>query len=125
MTETRVGILLAEDTDDMRFLLDAAFRGTRFDIVGIAGDGDEALALWREHGDRIGAVALDQRMPGTDGLTVARAMRADRPDLPIVLFSAELEADLRRAADELGVGVLTKDAILTLPDHPAFAPTRA
>ncbi len=116
-----VGILLAEDTEDMRFLLSAAFAGSRFAVVDVAPDGAQALEAWEREQHRIGAVALDQRMPGLEGLEVARAIRASGSDVPIVLFSAELDRELIAQAEALGCGVLHKDEILQLPHHPTFA----
>ena len=121
MPDAPIPILLAEDTDDMRFLLEAAFDGSRFGIVGIARDGSEALTMWAEHRDEIGAVALDHRMPGLDGLDVARHILAEAPATKVVLFSAELSRGLRAEAEALGIGVLHKDDILSLPHHPHFA----
>ncbi len=121
MADAKTQILLAEDTEDMRFLLRAAFASSGFDIVAIAQDGEEALAMWEDHRDEIGAVALDHRMPGLDGLTVARQILASAPAMPIVLFSAEMSADLEAEARSIGVGILHKDDILTLPQHARFA----
>lgn len=105
----------------MRFLLQAAFASSRFEIVAMAQDGEEALTMWEHHHDVVEAVALDHRMPGLDGLDVARRILEAAPEMPIVLFSAELGADLEAEARGLGVAVLHKDDILTLPDHPKFA----
>jgi two-component system LytT family response regulator len=51
------------------------------EVAGEARDGDEALALIRERAPDL--VLLDIRMPGTDGLTLAREHR----DLPPIVFT--------------------------------------
>jgi signal transduction histidine kinase/CheY-like chemotaxis protein len=55
--------------------------------VLVAGDGQEGLALFRDHQQEIDAAILDLTMPKMGGLEAARAMRGLRPDLPIVLMS--------------------------------------
>jgi DNA-binding NarL/FixJ family response regulator len=69
-------VLLADDQDlvraGFRALLDA--QGD-VEVVGEAGDGDEAVRLARRH--RPDVVLMDIRMPGTDGLTATRTIAAD------------------------------------------------
>jgi len=55
------------------------------EVVGEAGDGDEALALARELEPDV--VVLDVTMPGRTGLEVARELRADGGDSAIVMLS--------------------------------------
>ena len=54
-----------------------------YEVVGEAGDGDQALALVRETNPDL--VLLDIRMPGTDGLQVARVLAEDKTP-PAVIF---------------------------------------
>ena len=49
-------------------------------------DGEEALRRFRA--ERVDAVLLDLAMPGMDGSTVARQMRAES-DVPILIVSGE------------------------------------
>jgi CheY-like chemotaxis protein len=49
-------------------------------------DGATGLNLFREH--PIDGVVLDYYMPEMDGGAVAKAMRRERPDIPIMLLSA-------------------------------------
>jgi DNA-binding NarL/FixJ family response regulator len=71
-----IRVLLADDQDlvraGFRALLDAQ---TDIEVVGEAGDGDEAVQLARRH--RPDIVLMDIRMPGTDGLAATRAIAAD------------------------------------------------
>ena len=81
-------------------------------VVGAA-DGDEALALVDELEPEV--VVLDYRMPpGPDGLAVAARLRADRPDLRLVIYSNYQDVDLVRAATQLGVAFLPKGNLRTL-----------
>jgi signal transduction histidine kinase/CheY-like chemotaxis protein len=72
-----------------------------------AASGDEALAVMADDPLGFDAVLSDIVMPGThDGFALARALRARRPDLPIVLMTG-YTAEVDRARDE-GFEVLPK-----------------
>lgn len=54
-------------------------------------------------------LVTDLRMPGMDGLELARSIRAKRPTLPIIFISAHFEEVSRRMALEQGaLGFLYK-----------------
>ena len=54
-------------------------------------------------------LVTDLRMPGMDGLELARSVRAIRPELPIIFISAHFEEGTRRIAQEEGaLGLLYK-----------------
>ncbi|HEY6759719.1 MAG TPA: chemotaxis-specific protein-glutamate methyltransferase CheB [Baekduia sp.] len=95
-------ILVADDSTFMRRLLTQALRDAGFEVVGEAGDGDEALALYREL--RPDAMTLDLAMPGMDGIGVLRALRGERSSLPVVVVSAFSPAHGARAVDALAEG---------------------
>ena len=58
-----------------------------------AADGEQALALCREHGDDIRLVLLDLTMPGLDGVATYRALKQLRPQLGVILCSGYSESD--------------------------------
>lgn len=71
-----IRVLLADD----QALVRAGFRvllerADDIEVVGEAANGDEAVALAREH--RPDIVLMDVRMPGTDGLAATRVVLAD------------------------------------------------
>ena len=73
-----------------------------FEAVGEADSGYEALeAVQRLSPD---LVLLDVRMPGLDGIEVARRIVASRTDVVVVLISIDESADLPSTA-ELGDAV--------------------
>ena len=85
----------------------AVFRGVARDVieatagfesVGEAADGEEAL----EAVDRLvpELVLLDVRMPGLNGIEVARRIAATHPEVVVVLISMEERVDVP-AAEEL------------------------
>jgi DNA-binding NarL/FixJ family response regulator len=67
-----------------------------FEAVGEAASGEEALAAV----DRLAPhlVLLDVRMPGLDGIEVARRLRATHADTLLVLISIDDSIDLPAAA---------------------------
>jgi DNA-binding NarL/FixJ family response regulator len=80
------------------------------EVVGEAGDGDEAVAVARaEHPD---VVLMDVRMPGADGLAATRAISAD-PDLDdvrvIILTTFDLDEYVFEALRSGASGFLVKD----------------
>lgn len=113
-------LLVADDTDDILVLL-RIILGSRFDIVAEATDGHQALTQWREHRDDLHALVLDYRMPRMTGLDVARTVLSDRPGTCIVLFSANLDDELREEALQAGVtAVVDKEELARLATHPAL-----
>ena len=68
-----------------------------------ATDGGAALDQVRKAGSQLSLILLDIMLPVLDGVEVARQVRADWPDLPIVACSAALNADLEEDLGRLGV----------------------
>ncbi|GEM_PF-2404042 len=102
-----------------------------------ASDGNAALEALRTacaEGDPFGLVFLDWRMPGQDGIAVARAIAADatlKPKPRVVMVTAYGEEDLGDRADDLELAAcLAKpvsasavyEAMLPPPERTAAAP---
>lgn len=105
-------ILVAEDDPDTRSLVARVLRmgGHR---VYETGSGSELLQTLRSiiidsPIDGVDLVVSDLRMPGLSGLEVARMLRAQRWDAPIILMTALSTDALRDEAEALGVTVLMK-----------------
>ena len=62
-----------------------------------------AVTSLREAPASFDVVVTDYNMPQTSGLEVARAARAIRPDLPVIISSGYLSEELRAAAARVGV----------------------
>jgi two-component system chemotaxis response regulator CheB len=95
-------VVVADDSSFMRRLLVAALAEGGFDVVGVAENGDEALALCDAL--RPDALSLDLAMPGTNGLDVLRRLRAKGSPIPVVVVSAFSPAFGARAVDALAEG---------------------
>lgn len=79
-----------------------------FEVVARCKDGNEALQAVRLH--RPDIAILDIRMPGKDGLAIAREILAEKLPTRVVLFAAELEEDQLLEALRAGVqGVVLKE----------------
>lgn len=109
--------LIVDDDQDMRLLLrltiEMANQG--LSVAGEASSGSEALASIDIA--RPGVVILDHRMPGMSGLETAEAILRDDPDQPIILFSADLDAETEDRAHALGIHLcLAKTEVERLPD---------
>gem|GEM_PF-281813 len=74
--------------------------GDRFRVL-TATSAEEGLAILdREEG--VDVLVTDVRLPGIDGIELVRHVKADRPELPIVVMSAYGTAALRRKAKAAG-----------------------
>ncbi|MDX6398221.1 MAG: hypothetical protein QOJ43_1629 [Gaiellaceae bacterium] len=81
------------------------------ELVGRARDGDQALLLVAQHAPDV--AILDIRMPGTDGIEVARRLHAEGAATAIILYTANAErAVLLEALDAGAHGFLLKEAPL-------------
>ena len=104
-----VRILIADDhliiRQGIRLILET---GEDFELVGEAADGAEALRLCRElHPD---VVLMDLRMPGMDGITAIEHLRAEMPEIGVVILTTFNEDDLMRRGLRAGAkGYLLKD----------------
>jgi DNA-binding NarL/FixJ family response regulator len=108
MTDTRVTVLLADDHRLMREGT-AALLATdpRIEVVGLARDGGEAVALSERRCPDV--VLLDLNMPGMGGLEACARLRQVGGVEVIVLTVSEEEPDLYAALRVGAAGYLTKD----------------
>jgi len=106
-------VLVVEDDPDIRMLLDVRLRHMGH-LVLTAGSAQEALALLAEKGAPEIAV-LDVLLPGTSGLDLLVALRADpaHPDLPAIFLSGRVEPADIAAGRALGATYLTKPVVMT------------
>ena len=84
-------VLLVEDDEMLCVLTEEMLTSLGFTVLA-AKDGVEAVEVFRRHRDEIRCVLLDLTMPRMDGWETLAALRALRPDLPVVLVSGYDEA---------------------------------
>jgi DNA-binding NtrC family response regulator len=78
-------ILIVDDEEVLRDVLDAVLRREGFDVVSAA-SGEEALSLL--DGEEIDLVILDIMLPGISGIDTLRSMRISNPHLPVIVITA-------------------------------------
>jgi two-component system nitrate/nitrite response regulator NarL len=101
-------VVIADDHETYRLGLARAIRrfGT-LDLVGEAADGVDALNVVREASPEV--ALLDVRMPGLDGLEVARRLQ-ELGGVHVVLLTGSSTEELAAAAAAAGVAeLLSKD----------------
>jgi DNA-binding NarL/FixJ family response regulator len=97
-TVTRV--VVADDDEAVRTVLSHVLSDEGIDVVGLACDGREAVALALEL--RPDTVLLDIRMPELGGIEAAQQIRAADPDMRLVMLSAYDDATLQQEAKVVG-----------------------
>jgi len=79
-----------------------------FEIVGEASDGAEALSLCKKLKPDV--VLMDLRMPNMDGLTAIERLRAEQPEIAVVILTTFNEDELMLRGLQAGArGYLLKD----------------
>jgi two-component system response regulator PilR (NtrC family) len=78
-------ILIVDDEEVLRDVLDAVLRREGFDIV-TAASGEEALSVLDT--DEVDLVILDVMLPGISGIDTLRSMRISNPHLPVIVITA-------------------------------------
>ncbi|MEU3567247.1 response regulator transcription factor [Kitasatospora sp. NPDC036755] len=79
------------------------------EVVGAAGDGEEAVDLVERHHPDV--VLMDLRMPRCDGVEATRRIRAAHPETEVVVLTTFADDDSLFPALQAGArGYLTKDA---------------
>lgn len=97
-----IRVVLIEDNDVFRQALELLLElDGEIEIVAAASEGERAVELCREH--RPDVILLDYRLPGIDGVQVARHVREGCPGVAVVVLTAaarerEIEALLETGA---------------------------
>ena len=85
-TTSKIRLLIADDQEMARLGIKALLADTEIKIVAALASGEAAVKYALEH--EVDVVMLDVRMPEGDGLTALGRIKLDKPELPILLFSA-------------------------------------
>ena len=78
-------ILIADDEDGLRWVLEKGFRGAGYQVTAVK---DGTSALREAEAQPFDLILLDIRMPGMDGLTLLGHVRGKRPDAQVVIMTA-------------------------------------
>ncbi|MEO1064736.1 MAG: response regulator transcription factor [Actinomycetota bacterium] len=102
-------VVVVDDQPMMRAAFRTILEAAGHDVVGEAGDGDDALAVVDEHEPEV--VLMDVRMPGRDGLSATAAiLRRHSGVRVIVLTTFDLDEYVTGALDAGASGFLLKNA---------------
>ncbi|MDO5676557.1 MAG: response regulator [Propionibacteriaceae bacterium] len=99
MTKKKPTVLVAEDEALIRLDLVELLTEEGYEVVGEAGDGEEAVKLARELVPDL--VIMDVKMPKMDGITAAEIIAEERI-APIVMLTAFSQRDLVERARDAG-----------------------
>ena len=96
----RVRILVADDADFMYEMLENLIDKTRFEVVGYAADGEEAVRKFKELTPDL--VTMDILMPRMNGIKSIKEIRRVNPRARVLVISALSDPDLVKEA--MGAG---------------------
>ena len=99
MSVTKARVVIAEDEAIVRLDLKEILEEEGYEVVGETGRGDEVVALVRQVKPDL--AILDVKMPGLDGISVARSLSEERLAAVLVL-TAFSQRDLIEDAREAG-----------------------
>jgi DNA-binding NarL/FixJ family response regulator len=112
-------VIVADDDVLLREGLASLLERSGFDVVGQVGNGTEALALVRAETPDL--VVIDIRMPPTnttEGLDVARVIRAELPEIGILVLSAHVEVEhaVELLSSGHAIGYLLKSRVIDVAE---------
>jgi CheY-like chemotaxis protein len=96
------GILIVDDNQDNRYTLQLMLENDGHERIASAAGGNEAIALIEK--EKFSLVLLDLMMPDLNGDEVLKAIKSDpgKRDIPVVMISADTNADKVSQCIELG-----------------------
>ena len=107
----QIRVLIADDHRLFAEALEAILSGDdRIELVGLAGDGEEAVRLAGER--RPDVILMDISMPLMDGIAAAKKIKAADEDVSILMLTgSNARTDVDRARQAGAAGYVTKDRI--------------
>lgn len=100
-------VLIVDDDALMREMLKGILRSEQYQVVGEAGNGEDAIALCASLKPKV--VLLDIHMPKMDGLQVLAAIKQAQPEVKVIMVSADAAMDkVTEAVQKGAVGFVIK-----------------
>ena len=115
-------VVVVEDQALLREGLARLFRDAGHEVVGLAGNVDEAMPAIEAHVPDL--VVADIRMPPThteEGLELARWVRERHPSVGVLVLSQHVHGDVVDLVSQRGFGYLLKDRVLDVVEFLATA----
>ncbi len=102
-----VNVIVVDDNDTTRAMLRAIMRAEGIEVIGEAKDGASGLAMIRKL--RPNLVCLDVMMPEVDGLEILTQIKAEMPDIRVLMITGSTDRETVQAAVQGGAnGYLVK-----------------
>jgi len=95
-------VLLAEDNKTNQLIVKSLLEQIGMESV-IAGDGKEAVEIYRDHMDEIDLILLDLHMPVMNGYEAAEKIREMSDKVPIVAMTADVILGVREKCEQSGI----------------------
>jgi two-component system, NarL family, response regulator DevR len=104
-----LSVCLVEDHEGVRTQLSDLLVTNGCDVVaavGTASSGERAVLDLRPH-----VAVIDGRLPDGSGVDLCGRLRTAAPEVPLILYSAQLSSEEERAARELGVAAVVRKSL--------------
>ena len=102
-----VSVIVVDDNDTTRAMLRAIMRAEGIEVIGEAKDGTSGLAMIRKL--RPSLVCLDVMMPEVDGIEILTQIKAEMPDIRVLMITGSTDRETVQAAVQGGAnGYLVK-----------------
>jgi two-component system chemotaxis response regulator CheY len=102
-----VSVIVVDDNDTTRAMLRAIMRAEGIDVVGEAKDGASGLTMIRKLSPSL--VCLDVMMPEVDGIEILTQIKAEMPDIRVLMITGSTDRETVQAAVQGGAnGYLVK-----------------
>jgi CheY-like chemotaxis protein len=88
-------VLVVDDEEMIRQLYVAVLPRLGFRTL-VASNGEEAVAIFRDHEEEIACIILDLTMPRLDGVATLDALRRIKPDVKVIFSSGYNEEEATR-----------------------------
>ena len=98
-----IRVMVVDDTQHVREMLATMLELDGFDVVSKAAGGADAVD--EVEASEPNVIVMDYKMPRMDGLEATRRIRELAPGIPVILYTAYLDADLEARAKEAGVAL--------------------
>ncbi len=96
-----VKILIVEDEPNIQFLYEQLVSALGFEVVGTAGDGEEAVNVFKSFSTKPDIILMDHRMPKKNGIEATKEILKFGNDTKIIFVSAD--SSIKEEALSLGV----------------------
>ena len=94
-------VFIVEDDPHLQFFYKQIITLNGFELVGIAGNGGEAISMFKSFIEKPDVIIMDHRMPVKNGIDTSKELLEIDKNLKIVFSSAD--ASVREEALSLGV----------------------